>query len=332
VVGVSSFGFGGTNAHAVLAEAPGAETGLPAAAPLPLQLLTLSARTSVALGATAGRYLELLRQRPTLALADLCANANQQRTAFQQRLVCLASDRADLERQLEAVAGGKAPAMASTGAPQTAHAPLLAVAGRRPGKVAFLISGQGTQERAMAQDIYGRHPVFREAFDRAAALADPSLELPLKRLLRPEPGEEQQAAQALEQTAIAQPALFVVGYALSQLWASWGVQPDLLLGHSAGEVLAAHLAGVVAAQTALPVLGVPMPSKYLKGMDSLLSMVQMPKGIPVATFAIGEAGAANAALFAVATLSLSDKALAKKLTAYRAKQTRTVLAARLPEV
>ena len=244
VVGVSSFGFGGTNAHAVLAEAPGAETGLPAAAPLPLQLLTLSARTSVALGATAGRYLELLRQRPTLTLADLCANANQQRTAFQQRLVCLASDRADLERQLEAVAGGKAPAMASTGAPQTAHAPLLAVAGRRPGKVAFLISGQGTQERAMAQDLYGRHPVFREAFDRAAALADPSLELPLKRLLRPEPGEEQQAAQALEQTAIAQPALFVVGYALSQLWASWGVQPDLLLGHSAGEVLAAHLAGV----------------------------------------------------------------------------------------
>ena len=95
---------------------------------------------------------------------------------------------------------------------------------------------------------------------------------------------------------------------------------------------AAHLAGVVAAQTALPVLGVPMPSKYLKGMDSLLSMVQMPKGIPVATFAIGEAGAANAALFAVAMLSLGDKALAKKLIAYRDKQTRTVLAARLPEV
>ena len=95
---------------------------------------------------------------------------------------------------------------------------------------------------------------------------------------------------------------------------------------------AAHLAGVVAAQTQLPVLGVPMPSKYLQGMDSLLSMVQMPKGIPVATFAVGEAGAANAALFAVAMLSLGDKVLAKKLIAYRDKQTRTVLAARLPEV
>lgn len=244
VVGVSSFGFGGTNAHAVLAEAPPADVGSPGAAPLPLQLLTLSARSSNALRATASRYLELLRQRPTLALADLCANANQQRTAFQQRLVCLASDRADLERQLEVVAGGQAPAATSTGAPQAAHSPLLAVAGRRQGKVAFLISGQGSQERAMARDLYGRHPVYREAFERAAALADPSLELPLKRLLLPEPGEEQQAAQALQQTAIAQPALFVVGYALSQLWASWGVRPDLLLGHSAGEVLAAHLAGV----------------------------------------------------------------------------------------
>jgi len=76
---------------------------------------------------------------------------------------------------------------------------------------------------------------------------------------------------------------------------------------------AAHLAGVVAAHTPLPVLGVPMPSKHLKGLDSLLSTVQMPKGIPVATFAIGEAGATNAALFAVALLALSDPALARKL-------------------
>src|SRR5882724_11068133 len=75
----------------------------------------------------------------------------------------------------------------------------------------------------------------------------------------------------------------------------------------AGAGGAAHLAGVVAAKTILPVLGVPMPSKHLQGLDSLLSTVQMPKGIPVATFAIGDAGAANAALFAVAVLSLSDK-------------------------
>ena len=90
---------------------------------------------------------------------------------------------------------------------------------------------------------------------------------------------------------------------------------------------AAHLAGVVAAHTTLPVLGVPMPSKHLQGLDSLLSTVQMPKGIPVATFAIGEAGAANAALFAVALLALSDKAMAGKLDEFRRKQTEAVLKA-----
>ena len=93
---------------------------------------------------------------------------------------------------------------------------------------------------------------------------------------------------------------------------------------------AAHLAGVMAANTPLPVLGVPMPSKHLQGMDSLLSTVQMPAGIPVATFAIGEAGAHNAALFAVAMLALEDKALAGKLAAFRRKQSEAVKAVKLP--
>jgi 5-(carboxyamino)imidazole ribonucleotide mutase len=90
---------------------------------------------------------------------------------------------------------------------------------------------------------------------------------------------------------------------------------------------AAHLAGVVAAHTTIPVLGVPMPSKHLQGLDSLLSTVQMPKGIPVATLAIGEAGAANAALFAVAMLAVTDKAMAKKLHDFRGRQTEAVLRA-----
>jgi 5-(carboxyamino)imidazole ribonucleotide mutase len=83
---------------------------------------------------------------------------------------------------------------------------------------------------------------------------------------------------------------------------------------------AAHLAGVMAALTTLPVLGVPMPSKHLQGLDSLLSTVQMPAGIPVATFAIGEAGAHNAALFAVALLARADQTLAAKLVAFRKAQ------------
>jgi 5-(carboxyamino)imidazole ribonucleotide mutase len=119
--------------------------------------------------------------------------------------------------------------------------------------------------------------------------------------------------------------------------------PDLALEYSAsaesrglkaiiaGAGGAAHLAGVLAAKTTLPILGVPVPSKYLKGQDSLYSIVQMPKGIPVATFAIGEAGAANAGLFAVAILALEDAAVAQKLRDFRKQQAETVLAAKLPE-
>jgi 5-(carboxyamino)imidazole ribonucleotide mutase len=98
----------------------------------------------------------------------------------------------------------------------------------------------------------------------------------------------------------------------------------------AGAGGAAHLAGVIAGKTTLPVLGVPIPSKYLKGMDSLLSIVQMPKGIPVATFAIGEAGAANAGLFAVSMLALNDAKLAKKLAEYRREQARKIADTTLP--
>ena len=94
----------------------------------------------------------------------------------------------------------------------------------------------------------------------------------------------------------------------------------------AGAGGAAHLPGMVAAKTTLPVLGVPVPSKHLQGQDSLLSIVQMPKGIPVATFAIGEAGAANAGLFAVSLLATTDAALAEKLAEFRRKQTEKVLA------
>ncbi|OQS10397.1 5-(carboxyamino)imidazole ribonucleotide mutase [Chromobacterium violaceum] len=100
----------------------------------------------------------------------------------------------------------------------------------------------------------------------------------------------------------------------------------------AGAGGAAHLPGMLAAKTHVPVLGVPVPSKYLRGEDSLLSIVQMPKGIPVATFAIGEAGAANAALFAVAMLATTRPELAEQLIGFRKQQEATVLAMTLPEV
>ena len=119
--------------------------------------------------------------------------------------------------------------------------------------------------------------------------------------------------------------------------------PDLLYQYAEGAAArglaciiagaggAAHLPGMLAAKTRVPVLGVPVPSKYMKGMDSLLSIVQMPKGVPVATFAVGEAGAANAALFAAALLARSDTKIAEALEAFRAAQTQAALDMSLPE-
>ena len=119
--------------------------------------------------------------------------------------------------------------------------------------------------------------------------------------------------------------------------------PDLLFDYAAGAAArglkciiagaggAAHLPGMLASKTSLPILGVPVSSRQLKGIDSLLSIVQMPAGVPVATFAIGEAGATNAALYAAAILALGDAALAKRLTALREAQTQRVLGLSLPD-
>ena len=137
------------------------------------------------------------------------------------------------------------------------------------------------------------------------------------------------AAKVLEEFGVPYEAKAMSAHRTPHAVAEWasGAQKNGKKAIIAAAGGAAHLAGVVAAHTTLPVLGVPMPSKHLQGLDSLLSTVQMPKGIPVATFAIGEAGAANAALFAVALLALSDPNLNKKLSDFRSKQTEAVLKA-----
>ena len=144
----------------------------------------------------------------------------------------------------------------------------------------------------------------------------------------------QHAVQILQHFGVAHDARVVSAhrmpddlFAYAELAAGRGLQAII-----AGAGGAAHLPGMLAAKTIVPVLGVPVASRHLQGVDSLHSMVQMPKGIPVATFAIGNAGAANAALFAVALLALHDKTLADKLQAFRAEQTETARAMTLPPV
>ena len=141
------------------------------------------------------------------------------------------------------------------------------------------------------------------------------------------------AADFLEQFGIAYEARVVSAHRTPDLMFEYAETARERGLHAiiAGAGGAAHLPGMVAAKTTVPVLGVPVPSKYLRGEDSLLSIVQMPKGIPVATFAIGEAGAANAALFAVSLLANHDPALAEKLAAFRETQKQTVLAMELSE-
>lgn len=141
------------------------------------------------------------------------------------------------------------------------------------------------------------------------------------------------AAKTLDEFGVPYEAKAMSAHRTPQLVAEWasGAAKRGLKAIIAGAGGAAHLAGVVAAHTTLPVLGVPIPSKHLQGLDSLLATVQMPKGIPVATFAIGEAGAANAALYAIAMLALSDKALDRKLAEFRARQAEAVKKAELPK-
>ena len=141
------------------------------------------------------------------------------------------------------------------------------------------------------------------------------------------------AAKMLDEFGVPYEAKAMSAHRTPELVAEWATSAAKrgMKAIIAGAGGAAHLAGVVAAHTTLPVLGVPMPSKHLQGLDSLLSTVQMPKGIPVATFAIGEAGAANAALFAIAMLALADSKLASKLAEFRKKQSEAVRKAELPK-
>ena len=142
----------------------------------------------------------------------------------------------------------------------------------------------------------------------------------------------QNAAQILEEFGVAYEAKVVSAhrmpddmFAYAQTALERGIKAII-----AGAGGAAHLPGMLASKTIVPIFGVPVASKYLRGEDSLLSIVQMPKGIPVATFAIGAAGAANAALHAIANLAVNDPSLAKKLEAFRSAQTEKARAMNLP--
>ncbi|HYO58195.1 non-ribosomal peptide synthetase/type I polyketide synthase, partial [Archangium sp.] len=233
LAGVSSFGIGGTNAHAILGEAPLVERQ-PSARPH--QLVTLSARTPEALAAMTHELAAHLEARPEVDLADLAFTRAVGRKSFEHRHAFVARDAAGLLARL------KAPP------PPRSVASLEAA---REQRVAFLFPGQGAQSVGMARELYASEPGFREHADACLKLLAPRLGRELLPLLYPEPGQEAAAREALADPRFALPALFTVEYALARLWMDWGLEPHAMLGHSYGEYVAACLAGVLSLEDAL---------------------------------------------------------------------------------
>jgi acyl transferase domain-containing protein/thioesterase domain-containing protein len=231
--GVSAFGFGGTNAHVVLQEAPELEPSGPSR---PHQLLVLSAKTGSALEAATGKMIAFLKDHPDLNLADAAYTLKVGRTAFNHRRVVVCRNNEDAVAVLEA---------ADSTRRATAHQDK-----RDPG-ITFMFSGQGAQYVGMGSELYGIERGFRESVDQCSEILQPYLGLDLRQILYPRDSVAEEAAQTLNQTSITQPALFVLEYALAKLWMSWGVHPTDMVGHSIGEYVAACLAGVYSLEDAL---------------------------------------------------------------------------------
>ncbi len=226
--GVSSFGVGGTNAHAVLEEAPADAPFEPSVRGA--QLFVLSAKTGTALDAATANLARHFRDHPALDPADAAFTLALGRQPFVHRRVVAAGSLADAAAALEA--GDPKRVFTGVGA------------GRWP-SVAFLFPGQGSQAVNMGSGLYRDELVFRGEIDRCAELLRPWLDgVDLRDVLYPADGGEEAATVQLNQTRFTQPALFVFGYALAKLWMSWGVAPAAMLGHSVGEYVAACLAGV----------------------------------------------------------------------------------------
>jgi myxalamid-type polyketide synthase MxaB len=243
IAGVSSYGFGGTNAF-MLVEEPPALASQPTAeanhADRRTHILALSAKSAEALRELAARYARSLDASGSAALADVCYTANAGRSHFEHRLITPVSTSTDLQQRLRDVAAGQTPAGVHLGR----------VTGTRP-RIAMLFTGQGSQYAGMGRELFDTQPTFRRTLQRCSEILRGTLEHPLLDVLYlPERASETQS-QLIHQTGYTQPALFALEYALAELWQSWGARPEFVTGHSVGEYVAACVAGVFSLEDGL---------------------------------------------------------------------------------
>jgi acyl transferase domain-containing protein len=231
--GVSSFGISGTNAHVIIEEAPEESMAVPSERtspdrPVPLPL---SARSADALREQASRLVSFVRERPELDPVDVGFSLASTRTAMERRAVVVAADREELLAGLSELAAGATP-----GADDLSD-----------GRTAVLFSGQGAQRSGMGRELYEAFPVFARAFDQVCGAFEGLLEEPLREVVWERP-------DLIDQTAFTQAGLFAFEVALFRLVESWGVSADFVGGHSIGELVAAHVAGVWSLQDACKVV------------------------------------------------------------------------------
>ncbi|MBN3907812.1 MAG: aminotransferase class III-fold pyridoxal phosphate-dependent enzyme [Nostoc sp. NMS1] len=238
--GVSSFGVGGTNAHIVLEEAPQIQSS---GSSRPQQLLLLSAKTSTALEAATANLQQYLQYNAEINLADVAYTLQRGRKALNYRRSIVCHDITDAIASLQSLDPNQV---------NTRHTEI-----RNPA-VVFMFPGQGSQYVDMGLNLYNREPVFQEVVDECAEILKPLLGRDLREIMYPAPSDaygglrlRETAAISLRQTCFTQPALFVIEYALAQLWQSWGVKPQAMIGHSIGELVAACIAGVFTLEDAL---------------------------------------------------------------------------------
>ncbi|WP_193197110.1 type I polyketide synthase [Nostoc sp. MG11] len=261
--GISSLGFGGTNAHVILEEAPEIKYCDDSR---PWQLLLLSAKTNTALETATTNLVTYLKQQPDINLANVAHTLKVGRRAFNHRRMLVCQSVQDAVSVLE------------THEPQRI---VTVCQEHREQPVIFMFSGQGSQYVNMGRELYEVEPTYRRHIDTCAEILQPHLGLDIRHLLFPS-AEIAAASQQLQQTALTQPALFVIEYALAKLLMSWGVRPQAMIGHSIGEYVAAAIAGVFTLEDALfivakrgqlmqqlppgSMLAIPLPEKDVRSL------------------------------------------------------------------